>query len=133
MDDGLYGQVWIGLLMIGGGLVGTGAAIAAATSAEMRRLVIRISVASWIGVLTFVAAVLGIPRPFGFVLVIPYGVFFAVAAARWGEQWQQLPEGRGQPHGEQATCPYEGEPSTAEQRAEQVAPADRVGPRTGGH
>jgi len=93
MDNGLYGQLWLGLLALAGGVAGTCAAVAGTSGREARRFVIRVCAALWLGALTFVAGGLMLPRPFGFILIVPYGVVLAVAANRWQKQWLQLNQG----------------------------------------
>ena len=75
MDPSMYG--WIGAIVGGGigvlgGIFGTYCSLKSAKSGPERRLMIRWSVALWIGVTAFVAASLLLPNPYRWLIWIPY-------------------------------------------------------------
>ena len=75
MDPSMFG--WIGGIVgsgIGvlGGVFGTYCSLKATKPGPERRLMIRWSVAMWIGVTAFVAAMLLLPNPYRWLMWIPY-------------------------------------------------------------
>ncbi|HOP26609.1 MAG TPA: hypothetical protein PKX02_05345 [Candidatus Sabulitectum sp.] len=75
MHPGLIGGIVGGVLGVAGGLIGTAAALRSAGSPGERRFIRRASILFWAVSAAFILLFLIIPRPFNFLLWIPWGVF----------------------------------------------------------
>jgi hypothetical protein len=75
MHPGLVGGIVGGVLGVAGGLIGTAAALRSAGTPGERRFIIRASLLFWAVSAAFIALFLLIPRPFNFLLWIPWGIF----------------------------------------------------------
>lgn len=74
MDAGLIGGIGGAAIGILGGLVGTYFSIKNTTGPHERGFMIRVAIVAWVVVSAFVAGLLFLPRPYNFLLWIPYGI-----------------------------------------------------------
>ena len=92
MDTGVVGGLigaGIGAL---GGLVGTYFSIKNTAGPRERRFMIRVAIVAWIAVSAFVAGLLLLPRPYNFLLWIPYAIALPLGIF-WCNRRQQLMRG----------------------------------------
>lgn len=81
---GIIGGSAIGLL---GGIIGTTMSIRNTAPGEERRFAIQFAVGTWIGVTVFLIGLFAIPRPYNFLLWIPYAIALPLAI-QWGNRKQ---------------------------------------------
>jgi hypothetical protein len=74
MDTGVVGGIVGAGIGVLGGLVGTYFSIKNTAGPRERRFMIRVAIVAWIAVSAFVAGLLLIPRPYNFLLWIPYAI-----------------------------------------------------------
>jgi hypothetical protein len=74
MDPGLIGGIVGGVIGVLGGLVGTYFSIKNTAGPRERAFMIQVSVVAWLAVTVFLIGLLMLPRPFNFLLWVPYGV-----------------------------------------------------------
>ena len=74
MDTGVVGGLIGAGIGVLGGLVGTYFSIKNTAGPRERRFMIRVAIVAWIAVSAFVAGLLLLPRPYNFLLWIPYAI-----------------------------------------------------------
>jgi phosphotransferase system glucose/maltose/N-acetylglucosamine-specific IIC component len=74
MDVGTVGGIVGGLIGLAGGAVGTYASIKNTSGPRERQLMVRASIAAWVGIMLFLAFVFVLPSPYRWLIWIPYGV-----------------------------------------------------------
>ena len=74
MDAGLVGGILGSILGVLGGVVGTYFSIKNTAGPRERKFMVQVSVFAWIGVTLFLIGLLMLPRPFNFLLWVPYGI-----------------------------------------------------------
>ena len=74
MDTGLVGGIVGGVIGVIGGLVGTYFSIKNTAGPRERVFMIQVAVVAWLAVTLFLMGLLVLPRPFNFLLWVPYGV-----------------------------------------------------------
>jgi hypothetical protein len=79
MDLGLIGGIIGGALGVLGGAVGTYFSIKNTSGPRERAFMIRIAIFTWILITAFVCGLFALPRPFNFLLWVPYGIALPLA------------------------------------------------------
>jgi len=74
MNAGLIGGIVGGVIGVLGGLVGTYFSIKNTSGPRERTFMIRVAGLTWVAVTVFLIGLLMLPRPFNFLLWVPYGV-----------------------------------------------------------
>ena len=74
MYTGFMADLWLAMLLLVGGTVGTVCTVQRARGSCERRLLLWICASLWLAAIVFVVGILSIPRPFGVLLWVPYGV-----------------------------------------------------------
>jgi hypothetical protein len=74
MDKGLIGGIIGGLGGLLGGLIGTYFSIKNTSGPRERSFMIQVAIVAWIVITAFVVGLLTLPRPFNFLLWVPYGI-----------------------------------------------------------
>ena len=74
MDENMVGGIVGSVIGVVGGIIGTYFSIRNTAGPRERRFMIQVAVAAWLLVTAFVIAFLMLPRPFNFLLWLPYGV-----------------------------------------------------------
>jgi hypothetical protein len=82
MDAGLVGGIVGGVIGVLGGLVGTYFSIKNTAGPRERTFMIQFAVVVWLAVTAFLIGLFMLPRPFNFLLWVPYGI-----ALPLGIQW----------------------------------------------
>lgn len=82
MDPALIGGLAGGLIGLAGGAFGTYLGIRSAHGPRERELLIRAAALAWGLVLAFLGLLMLLPRPYGWLLWIPYAIGLPLAA-RW--------------------------------------------------
>jgi hypothetical protein len=77
-------------LGICGGAIGTYFSIKNTFGPRERAFMIRISIVTWIAVSIFVAALMLLPKPYNFLLWIPYGIALPLAIIRWNRKQLEI-------------------------------------------
>lgn len=92
MDAGLVGGIVGAVIGILGGAVGTFFSIKNTAGPRERRFMIRVAIVAWIAVSAFVAGLLLLPRPYNFLLWIPYAIALPLGIL-WCNRRQRLIRG----------------------------------------
>jgi|SRR5437016_3997141 len=74
MNPGIIGGILGGAIGLLGGALGTYFSIKNTAGSRERAFMIRVAIATWILVTAFIAGLMLLPKPFNFLLWIPYGV-----------------------------------------------------------
>jgi len=91
MNPGLsFGIALSASLGIVGGAVGTYFSIKNTFGPRERAFMIRISIVTWIVVSIFVAALMLLPKPYNFLLWIPYGIALPLAIRSWNREQLEI-------------------------------------------
>lgn len=88
MDPGLIGGIVGGSVGLLGGVIGTYASIKNTNGPRERAFMIKAAVMTWIGVTLFLALLFLLPRPYNFLLWIPYAIALPLGI-RWCNRRQQ--------------------------------------------
>lgn len=75
---GLIGGLIGGALGIAGGIVGTYFSIRNTASPRERAFMVRVSAVTWLGVTAFLAGLLLLPRPYNWLMWLPYAIALPV-------------------------------------------------------
>ena len=93
MDPGLIGGLVGGGLGLLGGAIGTWFSIKNTNGPRERAFMIRVSVIAWVAVTTFLAGLLLLPKPYNWLLWIPYGITLPLAIRSLNRRQQQIRTG----------------------------------------
>jgi len=74
MNPGIVGATIGGVLGVLGGVVGTYFSIKNTSGPRERAFMIRVSIVVWVVITAFIVGLLVLPRPFNFLLWLPYGI-----------------------------------------------------------
>jgi hypothetical protein len=74
MDENLIGGIVGGVIGVLGGVVGTYFSIKNTAGPRERTFMIQVAVIAWLAVTVFLIGLLMLPRPFNFLLWVPYGI-----------------------------------------------------------
>ena len=74
MNPGIVGGIIGGLIGLAGGAVGTYASIKNTQGPRERQFMVRVSVVAWIVITLFLVLLFVLPRPYRWLMWIPYGV-----------------------------------------------------------
>ena len=88
MDIGLIGGIIGGALGVAGGAVGTYFSIKNTAGPLERAFMIRLSVVAWVAVTAFLAGLLLLPKPFNWLMWVPYVIALPLSI-RWSNRRQQ--------------------------------------------
>jgi len=91
MTPGLVFGIALGAsLGVLGGAIGTYFSIKNTFGPRERAFMIRISIITWIAVSMFVAALMLLPKPYNFLLWIPYCIALPLAIMRWNRKQLEI-------------------------------------------
>jgi len=82
MDAGLIGGIIGGAIGVLGGAIGTYFSIKNTAGPSERSFMIRVSVVAWVAVTAFLIGLLMLPKPFNWLLWVPYAIALPLAI-RW--------------------------------------------------
>ena len=82
MDVGIVGGVIGGTIGLAGGAIGTYFSIRNTRGPGERSFMIRMSAVAWAAISAFLAGLLLLPKPYNFLLWVPYGIALPLAI-RW--------------------------------------------------
>lgn len=74
MEPGLIGALIGSAIGVIGGAVGTYFSIKNTAGPKERTFMIRVALTAWLALLAFVAGLLAFPKPFNWLLWVPYGI-----------------------------------------------------------
>ena len=74
MNEGMVGGIVGGVIGVVGGIVGTYFSIKNTAGPRERTFMIQVAVVAWLVVAAFLIGLLMLPRPFNFLLWVPYGI-----------------------------------------------------------
>jgi uncharacterized membrane protein len=74
VDPGLIGGIVGGVLGVLGGAIGTYFSIKNTAGPRERNFMVRVAILAWVAVSAFVLGLLMLPRPFNFLLWVPYAI-----------------------------------------------------------
>jgi hypothetical protein len=77
-------------LGLSGGAIGTYFSIKNTPGPRERAFMIRVSIVTWIAVSIFVAALMLLPKPYNWVLWIPYGIALPLTIIRWNKRQMEI-------------------------------------------
>ena len=92
MDTGVIGGIVGAGIGVLGGLVGTYFSIKNTAGPRERRFMIQVAIVAWIAVSAFVAGLLLLPRPYNFLLWIPYAIALPLGIL-WSNRRQRVIRG----------------------------------------
>ena len=84
---GIIFSVSLGVL---GGAIGTYFSIKNTSGPRERAFMIRVSIFTWIAVSIFVAALMLLPKPYNWLLWIPYGIALPPTIIRWNKRQMEI-------------------------------------------
>jgi len=84
---GITFSVSLGVL---GGAIGTYFSIKNTSGPRERAFMIRVSIFTWIAVSIFVAALMLLPKPYNWLLWIPYGIALPLTIIRWNKRQMEI-------------------------------------------
>jgi hypothetical protein len=87
VDAGLIGGMIGGGLDMVGGAIGTYCGIKNTLGPRERRLMVKVSLISWVAITVFLVGLMMLPKPYNILLWAPYGVALALGI-RWCNQRQ---------------------------------------------
>src|SRR5215510_14279014 len=79
MNPGIIGAIIGGVFGVVGGLVGTYFSIKNTSGPRERAFMIKVSIVAWVLITAFLVGLLALPRPFNFLLWLPYGIALPLA------------------------------------------------------
>jgi len=74
MDKGLVGGIIGGVVGILGGMIGTYFSVKNTSGPRERAFMIQVAIVAWVVITAFVFGLFALPRPFNFLLWLPYGI-----------------------------------------------------------
>ncbi len=74
MDAGTVGGIGGGLIGVAGGIVGTYFSIKNTAGPRERTFMIQVAAVTWLAVTVFLIGLFMLPRPFNYLLWVPYGI-----------------------------------------------------------
>ena len=90
MHPGTVGAIAGVTLGVLGGAVGTYFSIKNTGGPQERAFVVKCVVITWIAILVFGAAMILLPRPYGWLLWIPYGILLPLAIRKWNRAQAEI-------------------------------------------
>lgn len=90
MDAGLLGGIIGGIAGVGGGAIGTYFSIKNSKGPLERAFVIKAAAITWVAVIVFVALLLLLPRPYNYLLWIPYGILLPLGIVKFNKKQAEL-------------------------------------------
>ena len=93
MHWGIIGGIAGAILGIIGGIIGTYFSIKNTNSKQEKAFVTKASIITWIGIIIFLLLLIFIPRPYNFLMFIPYGILLPLAIRKWNKEQQKIIEG----------------------------------------
>jgi len=89
VDIGVMGGVIVGsALGLAGGVIGTYFSIKNTSGAGERAFMIRVSAVAWVAITLFLVGLLMLPKPFNWLLWVPYGIALPLSI-RWCNRRQR--------------------------------------------
>lgn len=92
MYTGFMADVWLGMLLLVGGTVGTVCTVRRARGARERRTLLWACAVAWLAAIAFITGVLIIPRPFGVLLWVPYAIGVPAGVSLFRRAWRHARE-----------------------------------------
>jgi hypothetical protein len=77
-------------LGVAGGGVGTFLSIRNTKGPRERAFMVRVSIITWVAVTLFVAALMLLPKPYNWLLWIPYGIALPLSVRRWNRKQLEI-------------------------------------------
>jgi len=90
MDGGMIGGIAGAVLGVLGGAVGTYFSVKRTAGPRERAFVVKAATVAWIVVIAFVLGLMLLPRPYNFLLWVPYGIGLALAIPWWNRRQFQI-------------------------------------------
>ena len=90
MHPGVIGGIVGSVVGLMGGIIGTYFSIKNTNSPEEKAFVIKAVAWGWIGVLLFLGGLFLLPKPYNFLLWIPYGVMLPYAIIKMNKKQSEL-------------------------------------------
>lgn len=90
MDAGLLGGIIGGIAGVGGGAIGTYFSIKNTKRSLERAFVVKAAAITWVAVIVFVALLLLLPRPYNYLLWIPYGIPLPLGIVKFNKKQAEL-------------------------------------------
>jgi hypothetical protein len=90
MDNGLAGAIVGSVIGVVGGLIGTWFSIRNTSGPRERSFMIRASLIGWVAITAFVAGVVLLPRPYNWLLWVPYAIALPLSIRSLNRRQQQI-------------------------------------------
>ena len=79
MSAGMIGGICGSVIGVLGGLIGTYFSIKNTNSPREKAFMIKFAISIWIGIAAFLVLLLSLPKPYNFLMWIPYGIALPIA------------------------------------------------------
>ena len=90
MHSGTYAEIWAGTVLAVAGLAWTIVRLRACRGIRERAYLRRVVLIAWIAVPALVGAICAVPRPFGFLLWIPFVLVSWPTVIRWTRTLEEI-------------------------------------------
>ena len=96
MESGTYAEIWGVVVLILGGALATAVSLANTRGPRERAFVAKVCAGGWVAAIALVAGLVLIPRPFGFLLWLPFGIAVPLALTKARRHQQQIRTAEGE-------------------------------------
>lgn len=90
MHPGLIGGIIGAIIGVAGGIIGSWATVKNASGPREKSFVVRAVTFSWILVLIFIGLLILLPRPWNFLMWVPYGIILPLGIIKWNKMQQAI-------------------------------------------
>lgn len=90
MDAGLIGAIAGSIIGLGGGAIGTYFSIKNTNGPLERAFMIKASTIAWVAIIVFIVLLLILPKPYNFLMWIPYGILLPLGIAKCNKKVAEL-------------------------------------------
>ena len=90
MNVGLVGGIAGSVLGVAGGVVGTYLSIKNTAGPRERSFMVRVSAIAWLAITAFLAGLLFLPKPYNWLLWVPYGIALPLSIRSLNHRQQKI-------------------------------------------
>lgn len=87
---GWLGMIVVGLAGLGGGVVGTWFGITNTSGPRERKFMVKVSIVGWIAILVFLGLLFALPRPYRWLMWVPYGILLPTGIIHTNKKLQAI-------------------------------------------
>ena len=90
METGLVGGIIGGTLGVVGGAIGTYFSIKNTLGPRERSFMVKVSAIAWVSITAFLVGLLALPKPYNFLLWVPYGIALPLGIRWCNQRWLKV-------------------------------------------